>query len=287
MAILTAIDVCAGAGGWAVAARGLPIHIIAAFDREPDCLATYAENHPDVECVQCDVIDHDFRTWAGKADLVLGGIPCEDISVMRNISQENAKTTKNDMDDFHALVDKCLAIPKLIGAQWYCFEDVSQITRHLPIFTPYFTIDSQYFSPQRRKRVYVCNFDSPTKQHNAQVLYDCLRPGPYRINPILKGRRPQRNKSFAKDVFYPWYPKNKSPTVISITSRHDNQMAVEYGRKWRQLEWQEAAQLQGFPKDYIFVGNVGRVGKMIGQAIQIDTGRAILKALIVQKDTQG
>jgi site-specific DNA-cytosine methylase len=50
------------------------------------------------------------------------------------------------------------------------------------------------------------------------------------------------------------------------------------GRK-RQLEWQEAALAQGFPADYLFYGSPTRVAKMIGQAIQIDLGRAILKAI--------
>jgi site-specific DNA-cytosine methylase len=46
---IRAIDVCAGGGGWAVAARGTPIRIVAAFDHDEDCLATYCFNHPGVE----------------------------------------------------------------------------------------------------------------------------------------------------------------------------------------------------------------------------------------------
>ena len=276
--MIQAIDVCAGAGGWAVAARGLPIQIVAAFDREQDCLETYGENHPGVECIRCDVVDHDFGSWSGRVDLVLGGIPCEEISVMRNVAQ-NAKVTPEMLEQFHALVDKCLSIPGVLGARWYCFEDVSQITRHLPIFTPYFKLDSKDFSAQRRKRVYVSNFDPPARQSNSKVLADCLRTGPYRLNPVLRTRKPQRHKTFTKHAFYPWYDNEKSPTVVSITSRHDNQLALAWNGGWRQVEWQEAARLQGFPDDYLFIGNVGRTAKMIGQAVQIDTARAILEAL--------
>ncbi len=37
---LLAIDICGGAGGWAIAARGLPIKIVAAIDHAEDCCAT-------------------------------------------------------------------------------------------------------------------------------------------------------------------------------------------------------------------------------------------------------
>ena len=38
--------------------------------------------------------------------------------------------------------------------------------------------------------------------------------------------------------------------------------------------------MQGFPPNYLFVGGVGRASEMIGQAIDIRTGRAILKAIV-------
>lgn len=37
--------------------------------------------------------------------------------------------------------------------------------------------------------------------------------------------------------------------------------------------------MQGFPDDYLFACGYNRATKMIGQAIQIDVGRAILKAV--------
>ena len=48
---------------------------------------------------------------------------------------------------------------------------------------------------------------------------------------------------------------------------------------YRTLEWQEAASLQGFPENYTFIGTRRQAAQMIAQAIQIDTGRAILKAI--------
>jgi len=276
---LIAIDLCAGAGGWAVAARGLPIRIIAAFDLETDYLATYHENHPDVECVQCDVLEHDFSAYRGRVDLVLGGIPCELISVARR-----GTPTDPAKNGFAELVECCTAIPHEIGAPWYCFEDVREVQFYLPIMTPGFLLDSGLFSPQRRIRFYAGNVPCPIPaKHDTRTFSDCVRPGPYRRSQRLAGRTPGRASVYNSTQFYPWMPDEKSPTVINLQSRHDNYAAAQMpDGRWRQLEWQELARLQGFPEDYVFIGTPGRVGKQVAQAVQIDTARAILRALCVE-----
>jgi len=135
---LIAIDVCAGAGGWAVAARGLPIEIVAAIDWNEDCLATYKRNFPSVETVLADVTTYDFSRFTGRVDLILGGLPCEPISSARRaipLRQEEA-------EKFKLLVDRCLEIPRTIGATWWCYEDVRDLIAWLPPFTPHFLFDA-------------------------------------------------------------------------------------------------------------------------------------------------
>jgi site-specific DNA-cytosine methylase len=51
MKTLVAIDLCCGAGGWSCAARGLPIHVVAAVDRWDACCLTHARNHPGTEVI--------------------------------------------------------------------------------------------------------------------------------------------------------------------------------------------------------------------------------------------
>lgn len=276
--ILNAIDVCAGAGGWAVAARGLPIRMIAAFDLAADCLATYHENHPDVECIQCDVLTHDFSIYRDRVDLVLGGIPCELISAARR-----GTPTDPARNGFAELVERCLAIPREIEAPWYSFEDVREVQFYLPIMTPGFLLDSGLFSPQRRIRFYAGNVPCPQPaSHDTRTFSDCARPGPYRKSQRLDGRTPGRASVYNSTQFYPWLPNEKSPTVINLESRHDNYAAAQMpDGRWRQLEWQELARLQGFPEDYLFIGTPGRVSKQVAQAVQVDTARAILRALCV------
>jgi len=274
--VLRAISVCCGAGGWAVAARGLPIRVIAAFDLMEDCLVTYCENHPGVQAVRCDINEVDWERWAGKVDLVLGGIPCEDLSVARN----NVPVPAGNLEKLYKLIDLCLEIPRVVGARWWVYEDVMQIVKCLPPMTPYFVLDSQYFSPQRRRRAYIGNVPMPKALGDSRLLDWAIQPGPYRKSLRISGRTPGRSSIYNSKQFYPWTFGEKSPTVINLCSRHDNYAAVVDGNLVRQLEWQELARLQGFPKDYVFCGTPTRVGKMVAQAVQVDTGKAILKALV-------
>lgn len=248
------------------------------FDREEDCLETYKRNHPTVECVQCDVSEYDFSEYAGKVDLVLGGIPCEDISAARR----GVPLPDDKRMSFEYLLDSCLAVPGIVGAQWWCFEDVVDILRFMPLFTPHFVLDSQNFGPQRRKRAYLGNTPMPASPGSPLMLKDCIRPGPYRKSLLIRDRVPQRAEVYGSNGFYPWMPDEKSPTVISLNSRHDNYAAMANGDDWRSLEWQELALLQGFPEDYVFMGTPTRVMKMVAQAVETRTGHAILTALCLE-----
>jgi site-specific DNA-cytosine methylase len=273
---LRAIDVCCGAGGWATAARGLPIEIIAAFDQSEDCLLTYKHNHPSVTTIQCDVIDYDFSKYIG-VDLVLGGIPCEQISAARRGVPIAVKT----MRIWKKLLGRMLKLPADLGAPYWIYEDVVDVLRFCD--APHIILDSAHFSCQRRKRAYLGTVAAKLERAiNMGCFGHKARPGPYRLNPRTMSRRPGRAEVYNSDQFYPWMMAEKSPTVIGLSSRHDNYAAAECGNGWRQLEWQELAALQGFPDDYLFVGTPSRTVKMIAQAVQIDTARALLSDLVIR-----
>jgi len=280
---IRAIDVCAGAGGWVCAARGLPIQVVLAVDLwEPAC-RTYALNNPGTDVRCADLRDADVRAaivkdYGGAVDLIVGGIPCEWISVYRTlqkVSEEEREAERNTLDSVLDLVRE-------LGARWWCLEDVKGLARELPIFTPYVEIDAARYSPQRRKRIYVGTFPMPAPGRCRQTLKDRLRPGPYRIGRRCHDREPVRHRTFNRKTCLAAELDRKAPTVCAISSRRDAELAVVDpalpGGK-RQLEWQEAARLQGFPEDYVFWGSPTDVGSMVGRAIQIDTGRAILEAI--------
>ena len=283
---LRAIDLCAGAGGWACAARGLPVDIVAAIDLwEPAC-RTYKHNHPPTAVVCGDLRDDRVRRQVlslhttYRFDCVLGAIPCEWLSI-RRIKAHNP-VTDEELARERSTLRSVLQLVDEIGPAYWCLEDVKGLAKELPPDVPWLELDSGRFSAQRRKRIYVGRFPAPILNGSDLKLRDALRPGPYRI-----GRRAADNQIVSSRQFCPgktlaMSAEAKSLTVCSWSSRRDAEVVIldptiPGGR--RQIEWQEGAALQGFPADYIFYGSPTDVWKMIGQAIQIHTGRAILKAI--------
>ena len=135
--------------------------------------------------------------------------------------------------------------------------------------------------------MYVGCFPMPIMSNNPQKLRDKLRNGPYRIGRRAADREPASSNTFKPHLVYAAYPHRKSPTVCAMSSRRDAELVIVDpnipGGK-RQMEWQEeAAALQAFPEDYVFWGPPTSVWKMIGQAIQIDTGRAILREILKER----
>ncbi|MDE2102050.1 MAG: DNA cytosine methyltransferase [Patescibacteria group bacterium] len=282
--MLRAVDLCCGGGGWACAARGLPIQIIAAADLwEPAC-RTYALNHRGTIVMQGDLRSPEFRAEfftrsGGNIDVVLGGIPCEWLSVYRNLQ----KVKPEELEQQRETLDCVLALSDYFQPRWWCLEDVIQLKRELPIFTPYVVLDARHWSAQRRKRLFVGRFPKPRRPNVKLTLGDVTRPGPYRIGRRLYGRKPQFTRTFANDTCLAAPLDRKGPTVLSQCSRRDAEMAIldpSVPGGMRNPEWQEMAALQGFPTDYLFYGSPSDVMKMVGRAVQIDLARAILQGIV-------
>lgn len=282
--VITAIDICGGAGGWACAARGLPVRIVYTVDLWDACMKTYELNHPGTECVCGDIRDEELRADILRrfrgVDLVLGAIPCEWLSVCRNIHQ----TTFEELERERATLEAALGLARDLEPRWWCFEDVIQLAKELPEGTPSRVIDSADYSPQKRKRLYVGEFPEPAPGDCADVMSAYLRPGPYRIGYQTYGREVHTH-GWGDGMLQPYLPDRKSRTIVDNGSRNDPRSAIADSRVpggIRQIEWQEAARLQGFPEDYLFYASPTALAKIIGQAVQIDTAHAILEAIVAE-----
>lgn len=283
---LRAIDLCGGAGGWACAARGLPINVVAAVDLWDAACRTYELNHPETTVVCGDLrepgpsgVFTDGRF--GRVDLALGAIPCGWLTSYRHTGFN--PVTEEERKRERATLRAVLEIVRRIKPTYWCLEDVKGIRAELPTDLPWVEIDSADFSPQRRKRVYAGVFPPPILASNFLKMKSALRPGPFRIGRRSADREVAFRQTFTAEHVCGARPERKAPTVCNTSSRRDTELVIlddEIGGGRRQMEWQEAATLQGFPTDYVFFGSPTDVWKMIGQAIQIDTGRAILEAIV-------
>lgn len=307
--MIRALDLCCGAGGWLCAARGLPVEFVAAADRAADCLETvqlnHAADHPGCRLLQCDLATEEgvaqvLDACRGGVDLVVGGIPCEQVSTARHGLKESVE----GMRPWHALIDRCFDLVRLLRPRWWCLEDVIQVEKHLPpplhLGIPFACrrIQASRYGPQRRLRTFVGRFPPPAPpEPGPRTLGEILRPGPHRTQPgqAALDRVPdgcgRRSAHIGRTKARVLSPDRPSPCVISSTdlgSRQRRAYMVERGDGLlRQLSWQEMALLQGFPGDYLFAANQGRTSKMVGQAIPIQVGRAILRAIAAEKEAPG
>lgn len=292
--MLRAIDLCCGGGGWACAARGLPIDIVLAVDHWDRACQTYQHNHQDTEVWQRELSDpevcREVTEYARERDvqLVLGGIPCEWLSCMRRAGLGNAPSEEEIATErrlLHAILGGD-GVPggiiRDINPRWWCLEDVIGLRRELPIFTPHVVLDAAGWSPQRRKRLFVGRFPRPIPPGDDRLLADVLRPGPHRISVGGQRRELTRHTGFGAGRAYKAEAARKCPTVLARSTRCDGETILydpEIAGARRQIEWQEWAAAQGFPDDYVFVGSQTDTMQMVGRAVQIDLGRAILSGI--------
>jgi site-specific DNA-cytosine methylase len=302
---LLAVDLCCGAGGWACAARGLPIRFVAAADVDRIPLQSWALNHLD-QNPGCQVLETDLSTAAGcravadacrdwEIDLVVGGIPCEQISRMRM----QCKPTAEEIGSLHNLIDGCLDLVAELGPRWWAIEDVPQIEDHLPapLFfgrdVPMRQIEASLFGPQERRRTFLGRFPEPTPDPaEPRTLGECLDRGPYRTVEDLHLCKAIANRSVRAEpngrIRLDNNPHDAPLRTVLCTvgtsrgRRAALRFCVDGPRGKRLLTWQEAARVQGFPDDFVFVGSATAVSSQVGRAIPIQVGRAILRAVVAE-----
>lgn len=88
MTALKVVDLFAGAGGLSEGFRQAGFDIIAGSDNDPDATATYSRNFPEATVITGDIRSPDVKerilAVARKADVLVGGPPCQAFSQVRN-----------------------------------------------------------------------------------------------------------------------------------------------------------------------------------------------------------
>lgn len=225
MTPLRAIDLCCGAGGWACASRGLPIEWVAVADLAPDCLETWQLNHGPAH-PGCALVRADLSTAggmqavleaAGTVDLIVGGIPCEQVSTARG----NRPLKEGELDTLHRLIDQVFRAAATLRPRWWAIEDVEAILEHLPppLCSPVayasHKINAAHYGPQRRRRVFFGDYPWPVAdpEPGPRTLGEILRPGPYRTLGQLAKYERTRSKWYGKRLRVQ-EPEDPSDTVL-------------------------------------------------------------------------
>ena len=77
---LCALELCAGAGGMALGLEAAGFEHVALVELDRNAASTMRRNRPAWPVIQKDLTTIDFTQYAGKVDLVCGGLPCQPYS---------------------------------------------------------------------------------------------------------------------------------------------------------------------------------------------------------------
>lgn len=126
------------------------------------------KNYPDT--IQLgDVNNIDFTQFIGKIDLLLGGSPCQDLS----IAKQNRQGLKGERSK---LFWKYVEALNIVKPKWFIFENVASmkkedkdiITKELGVEP--IMIDSALVSAQQRKRLYWTNIPGVTQPEDKGIM---------------------------------------------------------------------------------------------------------------------
>ncbi len=115
MELETHIDLCAGIGGFSLAARHAGCRTIAWVEKDPFCQWAMQKNFPDAT-PHADLYDFDGRAYRGQCDLLTAGFPCQPFSV--------AGKRRGASDDRH-LWPEIVRVLRQVRPRWCLFENVT------------------------------------------------------------------------------------------------------------------------------------------------------------------
>ena len=113
------LDLFSGIGGFSLAARWVGgIETVQFVEKEPFCHRVLAKHWPGVP-IHDDICT--FTPAAGSADLVVGGFPCQDISIAGRRAGIKDSTRSG-------LFYELMRVVRLVGPRFVVLENVAAIT---------------------------------------------------------------------------------------------------------------------------------------------------------------
>jgi DNA (cytosine-5)-methyltransferase 1 len=186
---LTVIDLFCGCGGLSEGFRQLGFKLLVAVDSWKPAVETYKQNHPETEVIHSKIEDLDPKELP-KADVIIGGPPCEEFSFAK-------KGGAGDIKKGLGLVLRYLYFVYVLKPKYWVMENVPRLVNFLPnqIDLSKYGFDAgvikipkkmvlnaaDFGTPQRRERLISGNYPTPQQTHApsdrlAKVLRYNLEP---------------------------------------------------------------------------------------------------------------
>lgn len=269
---------------------GIPVDKYVAFEIEPSAVKISQKNYPNI-IHNGDVTKDDFTKYQGF-DLLIGGSPCQSLSIIQAHKRQNLKGKSKLFFEFVRALET-------VKPRWFLFENVAsmndesrQVISELLGCEPVL-IDSNCFVAQDRRRLYWTNipFNEVKATECSTSLRDIMQtdvPEKYFYNFPLEevdmarkvcAHMAHKNLEMHKRVYNPKY---KVGCLTAVCGGNQQRKVFDGGRA-RKLTPVEYERLQGLPDDYTCGVCDGQRYKAIGNGWTVDVIAHIFTGL---KDKQ-
>lgn len=291
---MDAVDLFCGCGGLSLGFENAGIHVLAGFDNWDDALMVYNRNftHP---AIKCDLQDIDKATEKIKKynpEIIIGGPPCQDFSSAGKRNEDNGRGN---------LTVSYAKIISLVRPPWFMMENVERILKSNKLkeavrilketgygLTSIVLDTSLCGVPQKRKRFvmigkigerddFMFNTIKENCSDKSMTLFDYFGDS---LGIKYYYRHP---RSYVRRGIFSI--NEPSPTIRGVNRPLPSGYKLHPGDPVSSLEGiralttYERSMIQTFPEDYVFFGTKTNVEQMIGNAVPVNFGTFIAKAI--------
>jgi DNA (cytosine-5)-methyltransferase 3A len=199
---------------------GIKVNKYYASEIDTNAIKIAKKNHPDIIELG-DINNIDFTQFIGKIDLIMGGSPCQDLSIAGNrkgLSGDRSGLFYKFIEALEVIKPKYFLLENNVGMPKEAYEEISRLMGCYPI-----EINSALVSAQTRKRYYWTNIGP--QNFNLFGMPTVAIPQPKDKKIVLKdilesGIAPQ-NKSFClTETYY-------KGTFSDMVKKHTRTMVAE------------------------------------------------------------
>lgn len=292
---MKAVDLFCGCGGLSLGFLKAGIEIVSAFDNWDDALDVYRTNfkHP---AIKCDLRDVDGSVKAIEPfhpDMIIGGPPCQDFSSAGKRDENNGR---GDLTVSYA------NIIAHIKPRWFVMENVDRILKTHKLVEAIEIIHQAGYGithtvlnaalcgvPQRRKRFVMIGKLDEKDNYYMEELVSGLANKEMTVADYFGDRLEikyyyRHPRSYARRGIFS--VDEPSPTIRGVNrpmpkgyQPHSND-PIDSLEGIRPLTTRERSMIQTFPEDFCFLGNKSNQEQMIGNAVPVNLGKYIGRAIL-------
>jgi DNA (cytosine-5)-methyltransferase 1 len=302
----TVVSLFSGAGGIDLGLKQAGLNILWAVDNDFDSVQTYKKNIS-AHAICEDIVKVKSKDIP-KADLVIGGFPCQGFSL--------ANRFRNTGDDRNTLYLEMLRIVKDLQPKWFIAENVKGILSlgegkviekivkdfsRVGYRVKYQLVNmADHGVPQLRKRVLILGTrkDLPEELNLVHPEPKYSKEGKLgkkkwvsiqeALTPIEKSKKTLPNSVGSQyKVEYRNFtghrqtdPNEPSPTILARGNGKGGVCAIPHPNGKRRLTIRESASVQTFPLNFEFIGSNSSMYRQIGNAIPVLYGKKLGEVIL-------